>query len=143
MSWLKRLMLGTPTGSSKKDTGPAPTSVADSAYEKTATGLEYHDIKVGAGASPSKGAQVVVHYSGWLTNGKRFDSSVVRGKPFSFMVGRRKVIKGWDEGVMSMKVGGVRQLKVPPALGYGARGDPPVIPVNATLIFEIELLEIG
>ena len=143
MSWLKRLMLDTPGSAKKKDTGPTPTAVADSTYEKTATGLEYYDIKVGAGAAPSKGTQVKVHYSGWLTNGKRFDSSVVRGKPFSFMVGRRKVIKGWDEGVMSMKVGGVRQLNVPPALGYGARGDLPVIPVNATLIFEIELLEVG
>ena len=141
MSWLKRLMLGTPE--SKKDSGPTPTAVADSAYEKTATGLEYYDIQVGAGASPAKGTQVVVHYRGWLTSGKRFDSSVVRGKPFRFVVGRRKVTKGWDEGVMSMKGGGVRQLKVRPAIGYGARGNPPVIPVNATLIFEIEFLEIG
>ena len=140
--WIKRLL----TGSS--DEGPAegvgiaaPASVSD--YEKTSSGLEYHDLKPGTGPSPSKGKQVTVHYTGWLTNGKRFDSSAVKKKPFTFEIGRRRVIKGWDEGVMSMKVGGIRQLKVPPALGYGPGGHPPVIPKNATLIFEVELLEIS
>ena len=120
----------------------APTQVAASDYTKTDSGLEYHDLKVGEGASPTKGNQVTVHYTGWLTNGKRFDSSVVKKKPFSFAIGQRRVIKGWDEGVMSMKVGGIRQLKVPPALGYGAGGHPPVIPKSATLIFEVELLKV-
>ena len=121
----------------------APTPVASGDYAETDSGLSYFDVKVGDGPSPSKGKQVTVHYTGWLTSGKRFDSSVVKNKPFSFEIGRRRVIKGWDEGVLSMKVGGIRQLKVPPALGYGAGGHPPVIPKNATLIFEVELLQIG
>ncbi|MBT4100708.1 MAG: FKBP-type peptidyl-prolyl cis-trans isomerase [Gemmatimonadetes bacterium] len=101
-----------------------------------------HDLTTGSGASPSKGQKVTVHYSGWLTNGKQFDSSRKKDKPFTFNIGRRKVIRGWDEGVMSMQVGGLRQLKVPSALGYGAVGSPPAIPKNATLIFEVELLAI-
>ena len=141
MSWLKKLILGTP-GEKKESTG-GPTKVNDSDYEKTSSGLQYYDIKTGAGASPSKGSKVTVHYTGWLTNGKRFDSSVAKQKPFSFEIGKRRVIRGWDEGVMSMKVGGLRQLKVPSNLGYGSVGSPPVIPKNATLIFEVELLEVG
>lgn len=117
-----------------------PSSVAD--YTTTDSGLEFADLKVGDGLSPSKGQQVTVHYTGWLTSGKRFDSSVVKKKPFSFNIGQRRVIKGWDEGVLSMKVGGIRQLRVPPGLGYGAGGHPPVIPKNATLIFEVQLLSI-
>ncbi len=104
--------------------------------------MQYYDLKMGDGESPSPGKKVTVHYTGWLTNGKRFDSSRTKKRPFTFEIGRRKVIKGWDEGVMSMKVGGIRQLRVPPALGYGAGGAPPVIPKNATLVFEVELLEI-
>ncbi|MBT6144885.1 MAG: FKBP-type peptidyl-prolyl cis-trans isomerase [Gemmatimonadetes bacterium] len=141
MTWLKNLLLGT---SSPKSSGPAgPTKIADADFEATASGLMYHDLTVGKGASPEKGDRVVVHYSGWLTNGKAFDSSKKRNKPFTFEIGKRKVIRGWDEGVMSMKIGGHRQLKIPAALGYGAVGSPPVIPKNAVLIFEVELLEIS
>lgn len=144
MGWLKRLITGGDDSGGGEQGVPtrAPTPVAASDYEKTASRLEYCDIKAGEGASPGVGKQVTVHYTGWLTDGKRFDSSVVKNRPFTFEIGRRRVIKGWDEGVMSMKVGGIRQLKVPPALGYGASGHPPVIPKNATLIFEVELLEV-
>lgn len=140
MGWLKNLLLGS---SGSKTAAAKPTPVADADYETTSTGLKYHDLQVGTGASPTKGAKVSVHYTGWLTNGKSFDSSKKRNKPFSFEIGKRKVIRGWDEGVLTMKVGGRRQLRVPSALGYGAVGSPPVIPKNATLIFEVELLEIG
>jgi len=112
------------------------------AYKKTDTGLNIADLKIGDGAAAEKGNQVTVHYTGWLTSGKRFDSSAVRNKPFTFTVGARKVIRGWDEGVQGMKVGGVRQLRVPASLGYGPTGHPPRIPKNATLIFEIELLSV-
>ncbi len=121
-----------------------PTWVA--AEEKpteTASGLKYLDLKKGQGASPKKGQSVVVHYSGWLKKGgKKFDSSVDRGEPFAFRVGVGQVIRGWDEGVLSMKVGGKRKLIIPPKLGYGARGAGGLIPPNATLIFEVELLEL-
>ncbi len=111
-------------------------------YQKTDMGLEYSDLKVGSGTAAAKGSQATVHYTGWLTSGKRFDSSAVKNKPFTFTIGARKVIKGWDEGVQGMKVGGVRQLKAPPGLAYGSMGHPPRIPKNATLIFEIELLAV-
>ena len=117
-------------------------TMADSKMTKTASGLEYEDVKVGTGASPSTGQTAVVHYTGWLLDGKKFDSSKDRGQPFTFAVGRGQVIKGWDEGVATMKVGGVRKLIIPPELGYGARGAGGVIPPNATLTFEVELLEI-
>ncbi len=119
----------------------APLEVKE--YSKTDSGLEYADLTVGEGASVKKGQQVTVHYTGWLTSGKRFDSSAVKKKPFTFTVGARKVIKGWDEGVVAMKVGGVRQLRVPAALAYGPMGRPPRIPKNATLVFEIEVLSAG
>lgn len=106
----------------------------------TASGLRYVDQVVGDGPAPERGKQVKVHYTGTLTNGKKFDSSVDRREPFEFTIGVGQVIKGWDEGVMSMKVGGKRQLRIPPDLGYGARGAPPVIPPNAELIFDVELL---
>lgn len=108
----------------------------------TESGLKYIDLKAGTGKSPQKGDVVVVHYTGTLTNGKKFDSSVDRGKPYEFKIGVGQVIKGWDEGVMSMKVGGKRKLIIPPELGYGARGAGGIIPPNATLIFDVELLDI-
>jgi FKBP-type peptidyl-prolyl cis-trans isomerase len=111
--------------------------------KKTKSGLEYRDIKVGDGPTPRPGQTCMVHYTGWLwqgAKGKKFDSSVDRGQPFSFPVGEGQVIPGWDEGVASMKVGGKRELLIPPDLGYGARGAGRDIPPNATLIFEVELL---
>jgi len=108
----------------------------------TESGLEYEDLVVGTGPSPTPGQMAVVHYTGWLTDGKKFDSSHDRNKPFEFPVGRGRVIKGWDEGVATMKVGGKRKLWIPPELGYGARGFGKVIPPDSDLIFEVELLEI-
>ncbi len=106
------------------------------------SGLKYIDQKVGEGKSPMEAEMVTVHYTGRLTNGEVFDSSVERDKPFSFVIGVGQVIKGWDEGVASMKVGGKRTLIIPPELGYGSRGAGGVIPPNATLIFDVELLSI-
>jgi FKBP-type peptidyl-prolyl cis-trans isomerase len=117
----------------------APTKVTG-APTKLPDGLEYWDIKKGTGAIAESGHRVKVHYTGWLTNGKKFDSSVDRNEPFQFTLGGGEVIKGWDEGVAGMKVGGKRQLRIPPDLGYGARGAGGVIPPNATLIFDVELL---
>ena len=108
----------------------------------TASGLVYEDTVVGEGAEAKAGQQVSVHYTGWLTNGSKFDSSKDRDEPFEFPLGRRNVIAGWDEGVQGMRVGGVRKLTIPPQLGYGARGAGGVIPPNATLVFEVELLDI-
>ncbi|MBU6452906.1 MAG: FKBP-type peptidyl-prolyl cis-trans isomerase [Cyanobacteria bacterium REEB67] len=108
--------------------------------QTSTSGLQYEDLKVGTGDSPKAGQTCVMHYTGWLTDGSKFDSSVDRGQPFEFSIGRGQVIKGWDEGVMSMKVGGKRKLTIPPDLGYGARGAGGVIPPNATLVFEVELL---
>jgi FKBP-type peptidyl-prolyl cis-trans isomerase len=110
---------------------------------KTPDGLEYSDIKEGTGAVAKAGDKVKVHYTGWLTSGKKFDSSVDRGEPFQFTLGAGQVIKGWDEGVAGMKVGGKRQLRIPPELGYGSRGAGGVIPPNTTLIFDVELLGTG
>ena len=109
---------------------------------KTASGLEYWDIKVGAGAVAQSGKHVKVDYTGWLTNGKKFDSSVGTGRPFDFVLGGRQVIKGWDEGIVGMKVGGKRQLRIPPDLAYGAAGYPPIIPANSTLVFDVELVDV-
>lgn len=103
----------------------------------TASGLKYIDEVVGKGASPSVGKHVKVHYTGTLENGKKFDSSVDRDQPFTFVIGVGQVIPGWDEGVMTMKVGGKRKLIIPPNLGYGARGAGGVIPPNATLLFDL------
>lgn len=103
-------------------------------------GLVMEDLKVGAGAEAKSGQMVSVHYTGWLTNGTKFDSSVDRGKPFQFALGGGQVIKGWDEGVAGMKVGGKRKLTIPPQLGYGPRGAGATIPPNATLVFDVELL---
>jgi len=112
----------------------------------TPSGLKITDIKVGTGAAPKTGQTCVMHYTGWLyengAKGKKFDSSVDRGQPFEFPLGMHRVIAGWDEGVATMKVGGKRTLIIPPELGYGVRGAGSVIPPNATLIFDVELLEI-
>ena len=107
-----------------------------------ASGLKYVDVVVGKGASPAAGKQVKVHYTGTLEDGKKFDSSVDRNEPFSFTIGVGQVIKGWDEGVMTMKVGGKRKLIIPSKLGYGAQGAGRAIPPNATLLFDVELLDV-
>src|SRR6202790_2397070 len=121
----------------------SPTKVTGKG-KSTSSGLQYWDLKEGTGATATTGKTVSVHYTGWLAkDGKKFDSSVDRGQPFMFQLGAGQVIKGWDEGVSGMKVGGKRQLRIPPDLGYGARGTGganPVIPPNATLIFDVELL---
>jgi FKBP-type peptidyl-prolyl cis-trans isomerase FkpA len=106
----------------------------------TESGLQYEDITVGDGAEAKAGNNVTVHYTGWLTDGQKFDSSKDRNSPFQFSLGAGMVIRGWDEGVQGMKIGGVRRLTIPAALGYGARGAGGVIPPNATLVFEVELL---
>ena len=109
----------------------------------TPSGLIVEDINIGEGAAAAAGQKVTVHYTGWLTNGTKFDSSKDRNDPFVFPLGGGRVIKGWDEGVLGMKVGGKRKLTIPPALGYGSRGAGSVIPPNATLVFEVELLGVG
>jgi FKBP-type peptidyl-prolyl cis-trans isomerase FkpA len=109
----------------------------------TPSGLTIEDVTMGSGAAAAAGQNVTVHYTGWLTNGTKFDSSKDRNDPFVFPLGAGRVIKGWDEGVQGMKVGGKRKLTIPPALGYGARGAGSVIPPNATLVFEVELLGVG
>ncbi len=117
------------------------------AMTQTGSGLSYEDTQVGTGASPQRGQTCVMHYTGWLwvngAKGSKFDSSLDRGRPFEFPLGMGRVIKGWDEGVASMKVGGKRTLLIPPQLGYGERGAAGVIPPNATLLFEVELLRIS
>jgi peptidylprolyl isomerase len=129
--------------------GPFTPAAAQAAGKTmtTASGLKITDLKVGTGASPKPGQTCVMHYTGWLyvngIKGKKFDSSLDRGEPFEFPIGRGRVIKGWDEGVATMKVGGKRTLIIPPALGYGERGaGGGVIPPNATLMFDVELLEV-
>jgi FKBP-type peptidyl-prolyl cis-trans isomerase len=119
-----------------KDTAAAKETV-------TPSGLKYVDQKVGAGAEAKSGDVVSVHYTGWLENGTKFDSSRDRNEPFRFKLGASQVIKGWDEGVAGMKVGGKRRLTIPAELGYGKRGAGGVIPPDATLVFEVELLGIG
>ena len=106
----------------------------------TASGLVIEEILVGEGAEACAGQTVSVHYTGWLTDGAKFDSSKDRNEPFEFALAARQVIAGWDEGVQGMKIGGTRKLTIPPQLGYGARGAGGVIPPNATLVFEVELL---
>ena len=120
----------------------AAVSQADSGAVTTPSGLSYTDIVKGTGAAPTSGKNVTVHYTGTLVDGKKFDSSVDRGQPFVFRIGAGEVIPGWDEGVISMKVGGKRKLVIPPQLGYGAAGAGGGIPPDATLVFEVELLDV-
>jgi len=110
---------------------------------KTASGLQIEELVVGTGAAAAAGQKVSVHYTGWLTNGTKFDSSKDRNEAFVFGLGRGQVIRGWDEGVQGMKVGGKRKLTIPPELGYGSRGAGGAIPPNATLVFEVELLGVN
>ena len=119
----------------------APTEISDEDFIETESGLKYAEMEVGAGDAAQSGQQVEVHYTGWLEDGTKFDSSLDRGDPFVFTLGARQVIPGWDEGVAGMKPGDKRQLIIPSELGYGDRGAGGVIPPNATLIFEVELLE--
>jgi len=123
-----------PTGA-QMDTFAMPANL-----ETTSSGLQYSIDRPGTGVQPTAGQTVTVHYSGWLTDGTPFDSSRNRGTPFEFPIGQGRVIQGWDEGVMAMKVGEVRTLVIPASLGYGARGAGGVIPPNATLVFKVELL---
>jgi len=117
-----------------------PTKVTGDGV-KTSSGLQYWDIKAGSGEEAKDGSRVKVHYTGWLTTGKKFDSSI-GSQPFEFTLGRGEVIKGWDEGVAGMKVGGKRQLRIPPSLAYGEDGHPPQIPANSTLVFDVQLVAV-
>jgi peptidylprolyl isomerase len=134
-TWIGVLVAVAPTGAPAQETGKMIT---------TSSGLQFTDTEVGTGATPQPNQICVMHYTGWLyengVKGKKFDSSLDRGQPFEFRIGVGQVIRGWDEGVAGMKVGGKRTLIIPPELGYGARGAGGVIPPNATLLFEVELL---
>jgi FKBP-type peptidyl-prolyl cis-trans isomerase len=132
------------SGSSMGASATAQTPSSSGAGEVTMpNGLKYQDLTVGTGAEATPGKKVSVHYTGWLTNGTKFDSSVDRGQPFQFTLGAHEVISGWDQGVAGMKVGGKRKLTIPPDLGYGSAGTPGgPIPPNATLVFDVELLDV-
>ncbi len=137
-------------GSASQPAPPAATSPAASIPTNPAAGgeitlpdgLKYEDLRVGDGALAESRKEVAVHYTGWLTDGTKFDSSLDRGTPYTLQLDVAAVIAGWHEGIKGMRVGGKRKLTIPPALGYGSRGNPPVIPGDATLIFEIELLAV-
>ena len=111
-------------------------------FQTTPSGLKIEEVVIGTGEEATAGKLVSVHYVGTLTDGKKFDSSLDRARPFTFTLGKRQVIRGWDEGVAGMRVGGKRKLVIPPDLGYGPTGSPPTIPPNATLVFDVELLKV-
>ncbi len=119
-----------------------PAAIPEQAFILTENGLKYAEIQMGSGIAAEAGDLVMVQYTGWLTDGKRFDSSLLRKEPFEFNLGYGNVIAGWEEGIAGMKAGGIRQLIIPPALGYGERGAAGVIPPNATLVFEVQLVEV-
>jgi FKBP-type peptidyl-prolyl cis-trans isomerase FkpA len=135
------LLLGA-CSSGENTAAPAPTVLAEGSATTTASGLIIEELAVGSGTAAEAGNRVSVHYTGWLTDGTQFDSSLDRNQPFEFRLGAGQVIRGWDEGVAGMQVGGKRKLTIPPQLGYGARGAGGVIPPNAVLVFEVELLEV-
>ena len=120
----------------------AELDIDPAALTSAPSGLRYQDLSAGQGAEATPGTTAVVHYTGWLTDGQKFDSSRDRGEPFAFRLGSGQVIAGWDEGVAGMKVGGRRKLVIPASLGYGQAGAPPVIPPGATLVFDVELLQV-
>jgi peptidylprolyl isomerase len=128
-----------PTPAATAGIPPLPSVVQ---WHALPSGLQYADTAIGNGPTPNEGQIVVVHFIGWLDDGTKFDSTRDRGKPFGFPLGSGQVIKGWDEGVRGMRVGGKRRLKVPPALGYGEHGVPPIVPPNASLVFDIELIRV-
>ena len=134
-----RSAIAEPTPSATNGIPPLPSVVQ---WHTTPSGLQYADTAIGNGATPNEGQIVVVHFIGWLDDGTKFDSTRDRGKPFGFPLGSGQVIKGWDEGVRGMHVGGKRRLKVPPALGYGEQGVPPIVPPNASLVFDVELIRV-
>ena len=125
---------------SQPDAKEAPGKTAQGQEVALPGGLKYVDLKVGDGDIAEAGMKATVHYTGWLTDGTKFDSSLDRGQPFPFTIGAGQVIRGWDEGVKGMRIGGKRHLTIPPEMGYGAGGYPPTIPPNATLVFDVELL---
>lgn len=141
-------LIGSSAAYAARTPTPAPHNatstkkVMEKKMETTASGLQYVDEVVGKGPMPKTGQSVIVNYTGTLTDGKKFDSSLDRHEPFTFTIGEGQVIKGWDEGVGTMRVGGKRKLTIPPELGYGSRGAGGVIPPNATLIFDVELLDV-
>jgi len=137
-------LLVLPARADEKTATAAAAARKETKMKTTPSGLQYEDTVEGTGVSPKAGQTCVMHYTGWLwengAKGKKFDSSLDRGQPFEFPLGQGRVIKGWDEGVATMKIGGKRTLLIPPSLGYGARGAGGVIPPNATLLFEVELI---
>jgi FKBP-type peptidyl-prolyl cis-trans isomerase len=140
---LLSILLSACGGGDAKGGSADPDFALDSAgLTKTPSGLQYQDVVTGTGPEARPGQVAVVHYTGWLTDGTKFDSSRDRGEPFSFPIGQGQVIAGWDQGVAGMKVGGRRKLLIPAELGYGEMGSPPVIPPSATLVFDVELLKL-